>query len=282
MPIYHLTARSRGWLYTADFEAAHLWDLLRAAFPEALACCLMPDHIHLLLPHADPAHRLARVRRGYTRWLGRRPRWLRQPFAWAEPGAPVELAPDPGHTRRTIRYILLNPCRAGLVRDPLAWVWSTHRDAVGLVANPWVNQRNPASFHAYVSGDPTVDIAGTALPTVQGGKHALSAISRGVGAVLRMPAPEVTVGAPRTLALQTAGAFGHTDVRVLADWANCSIRAAQRGIAAPTSPWQAREPVLDACLRCTGDDRFEGPQSGDLPRTMAWQAYARRRAEKPR
>ena len=31
----------------------------------------------------------------------------------------------------TIRYVVLNPCHARLVDDPLAWWWSTLRDVVG-------------------------------------------------------------------------------------------------------------------------------------------------------
>jgi hypothetical protein len=51
------------------------------------------------------------------------------------------------------------------VSDPLAWPFSTHRDACGL-AEPAVvpHARNVAAFHRFVSSDPFVVIGGTPLP----------------------------------------------------------------------------------------------------------------------
>ena len=74
-----------------------------------------------------------------------------------------------------MRYTVLNPSRAGIVDDPLSWPWSTHRDVVGAIADPWVTAErlgaalgsrmaSAQDIHAYVSGDPSVAIAGTPFP----------------------------------------------------------------------------------------------------------------------
>jgi hypothetical protein len=104
---------------------------------------------------------------------------------WQTHPAPQAL-PDVQHTRRTIRYVLLNPCRAGLVADPLAWPYSTHRDAVGL-AVPGVRriEREPERFHRWVSADGTVDVAGTALPVVGWGSASGAQVAGAVGSVCR-------------------------------------------------------------------------------------------------
>ena len=82
--------------------------------------------------------------------------------------------PDEKHALRQIRYIALNPCRAGLTQDPLEWPWSTYRGCFGGVAQPWVSLDVLAEllgwdsvgafrtwFHKYVSSDPTVNPTGT-------------------------------------------------------------------------------------------------------------------------
>ncbi|MCP4806384.1 MAG: hypothetical protein GY884_13655 [Proteobacteria bacterium] len=71
-----------------------------------------------------------------------------------------------------LRYIHLNPCRAGLASDPLAWRWSTHRDLVGAVVDPWVpldrwaewTSMDAAELHSYIASDPSTDVTGTPMP----------------------------------------------------------------------------------------------------------------------
>jgi hypothetical protein len=274
MPDYSLVAHARGWLYTREAEAHHLWRCLRRAFPEAHACCLMPDHLHIVLPHADEEGRFRHVRGGFTRWLSSQPRWPEE-FGWSDAPEPRELSADCGHLRRLIRYVNLNPCRAGLVRDPLAWAWSTHRDATGFALDPWVRVADADRFHAFVSGDPSVRVDGTSLPGVQAGDYDLAAISRAVGAVCRVSAPQVTHGRPRQLALLTAMAFGHDCSQLLADWSRCTTRQVERVGRDRISRWGLTDDaVLSACLRATGDERFDDV-AGDLPCTRAWREYKR-------
>ena len=173
MAYFHLTARTRyGLRPLVDRDAcAELWARLRTRMGPSLACVLMPNHLHIDLEGEPTQARSALITElkafSKSRFPGQR--------IWDPIGAP-ELLPDRLHLKRHIRYVHLNPCRANLVLDPLAWEWSTHRDAVGAVAEPWANlpqllrlwdsraQDFPRQFHSYVSGDPTVKVSGTPLP----------------------------------------------------------------------------------------------------------------------
>ncbi len=130
----------------------------------------MPDGLHLLIETGDPElerRRLVNVLSGFAQRFGK--------ASWQEVPEP-RVVPDRLHLERATRYIPLNPCRAGYVDDPLCWYWTTHRDLVGAVADPWVTPerlaralgRRVSDFverhHAYVSADPTVDVEGAPLP----------------------------------------------------------------------------------------------------------------------
>jgi hypothetical protein len=161
---------------------ADLWRRLRIRYPACLASVLMPNHLHLVIETRSPreARRILAIElRAFTR------RWFPGKQLWATVDEP-ELIPDRRHLRRVIRYVHLNPCRAGLVSDPLQWEWSTHRDAVGAAFPPWLDLGAlrrvwgcgagafASDFHRYVSGDPTVRVEGTALPLARGGALVLS------------------------------------------------------------------------------------------------------------
>lgn len=136
-----------------------------------VAACVMPNHVHSL-EETDDARaariRLARSLAWFGRLIGVFPLWAPLP--------PAQVVPDRLHLLRQIRYVHLNPCRAGLVDDPLRWPWSTHRALIGAAMNPVVDAARVARlvqygardfaswFHAYVSGDPTAAVAGTPMP----------------------------------------------------------------------------------------------------------------------
>jgi hypothetical protein len=172
----HLTARLIGFEVLDSEQASYVWSALRRGFPDALGAVLLPDHLHTV-PASDAVRdcreRLAAVLSGVTRhwrWEGRR-----GTLEWRLAPARV-LGSNRDHLARDIRYLALNPCRAGLVRDPLEWLWSTHRDVVGAVAEPWIAAERLAAalkrgrtgferaHHAYVSADRSVHPDGTPLP----------------------------------------------------------------------------------------------------------------------
>jgi len=147
MNSFHLCALSHRTtrLFDDHREAAVLWSMVLGAIHQPVALCLMPDHVHVH-HQRDVRSELAAAMRGYSRWR-RRHRGESGPV-W-HPLERTERVADRSHFRRTVRYVHLNPCRKKpLVADPLAWPWSTHRDAVGLTLAPAVRRRNdPSSFH---------------------------------------------------------------------------------------------------------------------------------------
>jgi hypothetical protein len=158
--MYHYVARSKTGLMAGNpKDAAALWTRLRPLASGCEAMCLMPNHIHLLTTRQIRGP-LAQVLAGHARSLnhaGGRVRLESVPHC--------EPCEDPKKIRRQARYIHLNPCRARLVEDPLAWTWSTYRDCIGLSAR---SVRGPvadiARLHSYVSSDPSVATQGSELP----------------------------------------------------------------------------------------------------------------------
>ncbi len=113
-----------------DADYRHYRDALAehcgAAGVEVWAWCLMPNHVHLILTPRDadglrralaPVHRRhaglihARMRRTGHFWQGR--------FG--------TVAMDEAHLEAAIRYVCLNPVRAGLVARAEDWPWASTR-----------------------------------------------------------------------------------------------------------------------------------------------------------
>ena len=189
-PYAHYTARALPQRYPlADSALARdLWTRLRKSFPEALAVVLMPNHLHMVAP--DRGGRsghivgklLATTSRGSRRWRN----------CW-KPVGPPELLTSRDKLRRVVRYAWLNPCRPWsyrghlihLVDDPLVWSWSTLRDTIGAVANPWVPADRLANafgwprgadlaprLHRYACKDDHVAPDARAFPLRQPPRHA--------------------------------------------------------------------------------------------------------------
>ena len=184
--MFHHVARARPGcvLFDDAVEARALWVRITARTAGLTALCLMPNHVHLL-HRRDVKIELGRALSAFVRWRNARR---------GERGSLVEPSPDSepieGRTkiRRQVRYIPLNPSRARLVRDPLAWPFSTHLDAVGLALTP-VRAAEPDrhGFHRYVSADPTVHVRGTDLPCPPAGLCELDDVIDAVTAAARRP-----------------------------------------------------------------------------------------------
>lgn len=277
--MYHYVARARKGtlLFRTWEEGLRLFTMLRVVFRELIALCVMPDHIHLLLPHGEGRRRLGAVMSGYARYRNAR-RKQGGMVVWEE-------APDPEHVepekeQRNIRYVHLNPCRKELVDDPLAWPLSTHRDYVGLSTEPGaLLHSNPERFHAYVSGDPSVDPAGTLLPEIQYQRFDFFAVRDAVSAVSRTLITPPPIGVVRSLIMRTAAAHrllepGGIGVAALAAAVNVSRTHVYRTIeGTPSRNAPIRDRALAAAVRVVGDVRFGPLTPGDLPRTPGWERY---------
>lgn len=169
-----------------------LWRHLERSFPDATSAVLMGDHTHLTDAFDDEAA-ARRAVGGLVSGL-RRSRGPWSELRWQPPD--LQRITTPKIHARAVRYDHLNPCRAGLVDDPLAWPYSTHRDVVGAVASPWVDADRLASalghradgfgewFHRYVSRDLSTNQHGSRSPIVTATSLDALPIARLIAAVL--------------------------------------------------------------------------------------------------
>ena len=111
-----------------------------------LAWALLPNHVHLLVrtsPHPTPAGRgtlgtaMRRLLTGYAGTFNRRHRRSGHVFQNRYKSILVEEEP---YLLELVRYIHLNPLRAGIVRDLGSldrYPWTGHSALLGNVARPW-------------------------------------------------------------------------------------------------------------------------------------------------
>ena len=93
---------------------------------EVWAYCLMPNHVHLIAAPKRPEALAAAVGAThvrYTRQVNLRERWTG--YLWQ--GRFASFPMDEEHLRQCLRYVALNPVRAGLVARAIDWPWSSAR-----------------------------------------------------------------------------------------------------------------------------------------------------------
>ena len=93
---------------------------------EILAYCLMPNHIHLIVvPRKSNglAELLRYAHRTYAVAINAREGW--QGHLWQERFHSFVM--DEQHLLAAVRYVELNPVRAGICRRPGDWPWSSYR-----------------------------------------------------------------------------------------------------------------------------------------------------------
>ena len=266
-PLPHYAAHTlRGVPSICEGEAAAwLWTHLRRGFPRAFVAMLMTAHLHVIPMDRDErrAHRrLSDILAHFTRNFGRGQR------VWRPVDAPIPVR-DPKMLARSVRYVSDNPCRENLTPDPLAWNFTTHRDLMGAVADPWVMPEDlaralewplqgfQARFHRYVSTDSSVDVRGTPPPRpatpVELAEIPIRNLIRAVAACTRTQPEAVTrPGLPRTLLVHLALVLGWRDPRLLARVIQTTERTVNRIAATPLDPR-----ILRAALLCANDARLQ-------------------------
>ena len=93
---------------------------------EIWAYCLMPNHVHLIAVPARAnglAAALSEAHRRYTRLVNLREDW--RGYLWQ--GRFASYPMDDVYLRHALRYVELNPVRAGLVTSPGDYPWSSAR-----------------------------------------------------------------------------------------------------------------------------------------------------------
>ena len=138
---HHVMARgNRGAeIYLDDIDRRSFLTLLAEVVVRAgwrcHGCCLMSNHFHLLLetPAAMLGEGMRNLNGIYTQRFNRRRRQRGHLFEGRYKSVLVERE---AHLLELIRYLALNPVRAGLVKNPQDWQWSHHRAYLGLSAVP--------------------------------------------------------------------------------------------------------------------------------------------------
>ena len=133
------------------------------------AYCLMRNHFHLLLQAGElPLGRMMQqLNSSYSQRFNRRHERVGHVLQGRFKGLLID---GDDYVRRVIRYIVLNPVRAGLVARPADWPWSSYGATAGLQAPPpflaldgvWraFDPEPPiaqAVFAAFVAAGPSVD-----------------------------------------------------------------------------------------------------------------------------
>ncbi len=273
--MFHHVARSRdeALLFATWAEAVRLWEAVSTRSVGLQALCLMPDHLHLLAARPQRAS-LGRGLQAYAQWRNHRrgdlgPLFERQPD-------PIEVLGEKKRWR-SLRYVHLNPCRAGLVDDPLAWPFSTHRDAVGLALRPVVNrQAQPLRFHEYVSSDPTVRVDGSDVPVALGvgldGPEGVERVLEAVSALARVPREELGRRTwSRSLSIRASRSLVSAGQAEIAEAIGVHRRTVIRHDDALPMV------VLKQIERVVGDLRFAALREEHLPKTPGWHRYRWRR-----
>lgn len=110
--------------------------------------CLMPNHVHLIVcpETAEGLSRaLGEAHRRYAWEINREHGWVGH--LWQERFH--SFAMDEVHLLCAVRYVLLNPVRAGLCEDAVAWPWSSARAHLGVVTDPLLD---PAALEGRIAG----------------------------------------------------------------------------------------------------------------------------------
>jgi putative transposase len=130
-PVFFKEEDYRFYLYLLRKET-------QAAGTGVWAYCLMPNHVHLVLvPSTEEGLRipLAQAHRQYTAEINKREGW--SGYLWQ--GRFQSYPMDEAYLLRTVRYIELNPVRAGLVVSPFDYPFSSARIHQNGSQNHWVN-----------------------------------------------------------------------------------------------------------------------------------------------
>ncbi len=135
--LYHVTSRGDGR------DAIFLVDGDRESFLEVpgkvVVCyrwlvhayCLMGNHYHLMLetPEANLSRGMRQLNSVYTQRFNARHRRVGHVFQGRFKAIVVD---RDGHLLELCRYVVLNPVRAGLVKRPQDWAWSSYRATAGM------------------------------------------------------------------------------------------------------------------------------------------------------
>lgn len=142
--LYHVTARGdrREAIFEDDQDRSTFLVTLEQVIDQfnwtCYAWCLMDNHYHLLIqtPDGNLSKGMRQLNGVYTQASNRRHARVGHLFQGRFKAILVD---KDAYLLELARYIVLNPVRAGMVKTPNDWAWSSYRASMGLEpAPPWL------------------------------------------------------------------------------------------------------------------------------------------------
>jgi len=141
--LYHVMLRGNGGqdIFFSPEDHYRMFFLIQEGVERfghrVLAFCLMDNHIHLAIQVSDiPLSRIMQnLSFRYTRWINSRHQRMGHLFQGRYKALLVD---KDSYMLELVRYIHLNPVRAGLVATPVDYEWSGHRTYLGKEHIPWL------------------------------------------------------------------------------------------------------------------------------------------------
>lgn len=143
--LYHITARGNAGadIYLSDRDRTLFLEVLGAVCERfgwrCPSYCLMTNHYHLVIetPEGDLSRGMRQLNGVYTQRFNRT--HGRQGHVFQGRYHAVLVDRD-AYFKTLCRYVVLNPVRAGLVRRPERWRWSSYRATIGSAPVPvWLD-----------------------------------------------------------------------------------------------------------------------------------------------
>jgi len=155
---YHVMLRGNGGqdIFFDSEDRTRFYFLMQEGverFGHRVRCfCLMTNHIHLLIQVGEIS--LSQIMQNlsfrYSRWVNRRYKRMGHLFQGRYKALLVD---EDSYLIELVRYIHLNPVRAGLVRSLDDYEWSSHQSYLGVEAIPWLSQEWVLSQFSDSRGD---------------------------------------------------------------------------------------------------------------------------------
>jgi len=135
--LYHVTSRGNGRnpIFRNDQDRHSFMEVLHKVNQRyhwlCHGYCLMTNHYHLIIetPEGNLSRGMRQLNGVYTMDFNRRRRTVGHVFQGRYKAILVE---KESYLLEVCRYVVLNPVRAGLVKRPEGWSWSSYRGTAGL------------------------------------------------------------------------------------------------------------------------------------------------------
>jgi len=135
--VYHITSRgnAREDIFQDDEDRKDFLDILQKVTEQynwlCHAYCLMSNHYHLVIetPEANLSKGMRQLNGVYTQGYNKRYQRAGHLFQGRYKAIVID---KESYLLEVCRYVVLNPVRAGMVRQPEHWKWSSFRATAGL------------------------------------------------------------------------------------------------------------------------------------------------------